>query len=358
MSGFYSDKRGKDPTRLCHVCRMSVSALAQRCRFCGATLQRPRKTDETLTVEDLGGETSTSYRPSANVVGALEAFAEEEKAQSRSYTEGTGKERSRNKQSSQSDARSKMEQALDELDPSKIDIYSVDILSRRPRESPQPTSSPLQSLGPKLLVIAAFFLGLIVLYFVADIGWKWFRSGRGTQQVVTTVSPNRAESMLAEGLPLLEVHREAIRALQEENSPENLRIIRDIRTRLTRYIEEEAYCNPFDMLRLSNANRDCSAAATVDFDQGLNHLADEIRKEAALFKFILTSVDADEGTAVFRLNNAYTDLEEQTVQQGDLLQDRFIVTGISSRGVALQDTHPKAEGRRLIAKTLSTVLPD
>lgn len=363
MADVDGDIKQEDPMRLCHVCRSPVSALAVRCRFCGATLQRPRKSDEVLTVKDLGGESTTTYRPSTNVMSALEAFAEEEKAQSRSHTdekEGTvRKGRGRQQRSDQTETRQKMEQALDELDPAKIDIYSVEILSRRPKESTEPPPpKALENLAQKLLLAAAFILGLVILYFVAELGWSWMRSHRRAPQAVSTTMPNRAEAMLAEGQPLLDVHREAIRALQADSSSENIRIIRGVREKLIHYIEGEAYCNPFDMSRISTANRDSTSAATIDFDQKMVELADVMRRETALFKFILVTLDLDAGQAVFRLNNSYADTEEQTVQRGDLLQERFIVTDISSRGVSLEDTHPKAGGRRLIAKTLATVLPD
>jgi hypothetical protein len=356
-----SSKVTKDPIRLCHSCRMPVSALAVRCRFCGATLERPRKSDEVFTVKDLGGDNIKTYTPSANVVGALEAFAEE-MAQSRSASEeseGTGRRSrvNRNRQS-QAEARQKLDDALDELDPSKIDIYAVDILKRQPKQEAPPRSNTVELLGRRLFLAAAFILGLVLLYFLAEFGWNLIRRGQSPAQPVFTVQPNRAEAMLAQGVPLLEVHREALRAHQQDNSSENDRILRRVREKLMRHLETEAYCNPFDPKRISDASRDSTSASTVDFDPGLAELTSRIHREVDLFKFILTTTDTDKQEAVFRLNNSFSKESEQRVQIGDLLQDRFIVTGISSRGVTLTDSHPQAGGRRLIARSLTPVLPD
>ena len=72
---------GQDPMRLCYVCRMPISVLAIRCRYCGAEVGRPRKEQETYTIADLGGEKVGTYTVSGNVTDALESFMMEERAQ-------------------------------------------------------------------------------------------------------------------------------------------------------------------------------------------------------------------------------------------------------------------------------------
>ncbi|HOD96215.1 MAG TPA: hypothetical protein PLQ42_11055 [Candidatus Hydrogenedentes bacterium] len=353
------ERRDQDPTRLCHTCRMPVSALATRCRFCGAKLERPRKSDEVLTVKDLGGERGSTYTPSANVVRALEAFAEEEKAQSSNQTQTGGtRSRIRRIKRTQEESRQKLEEALDELDPSKIDIYAKDILSRKPKESEKKPAGTLDDLGRKLFSAVIFIVAVVFLYFIVTFGWNWLRVGGAVQPAAFQTFPNRAEAMLAEGQPLPDVHREAVRACQVDNSPENSRILSRVRRRLMEQIEAQAYSKPFNMQNITDANRDSSAAATVDFDQSLADLAERMRREAATYKFILTSLNKEAETALFTLNNPYVSEKEQTVSPGELLLDRFLVTSISSRGVALEDTHPKAGRRHLLAKPLTTVLPD
>ena len=44
--------RGEDPMRLCPECRMPISILANRCRYCGSIVGKPRKEVETLTVQE------------------------------------------------------------------------------------------------------------------------------------------------------------------------------------------------------------------------------------------------------------------------------------------------------------------
>ena len=77
MLGERSDDRA-DKTRLCPHCRMPISVLATKCRFCGEEVGRPRDQSRSLTVDDLGGEGGSRYAPSSSVMEALESFRVEE----------------------------------------------------------------------------------------------------------------------------------------------------------------------------------------------------------------------------------------------------------------------------------------
>ena len=93
----------------------------------------------------------------------------------------------------------------------------------------------------------------------------------------------------------------------------------------------------------------------IDNDIRIASLREEINREVALFKFVLTAVDSEQNTAVFRLNNPYYPSDTETVQEGDLLQKRFLITGISAKAVYLEDTNPRCKGRTLLARVMEPI---
>ena len=78
MTGEHERLSEKDPLRLCPECRMPISILANRCRFCGAAVGKPRKEVETLTVQAgqfvMGGE-PVGYLGQAPAIAAGEHIA-------------------------------------------------------------------------------------------------------------------------------------------------------------------------------------------------------------------------------------------------------------------------------------------
>ncbi len=77
MSDSNVPERKKDNMRLCPTCRMEISVLATKCRYCGEEVGRPRDESRALSIADLGGETVQHYAPSSSVMEALEAFRSE-----------------------------------------------------------------------------------------------------------------------------------------------------------------------------------------------------------------------------------------------------------------------------------------
>ena len=69
-----TEPREPDKTRLCPSCRMQISVLATKCRFCGENVSRPRVEDRHFTIRDLGGENSRKYAASESMLSALESF--------------------------------------------------------------------------------------------------------------------------------------------------------------------------------------------------------------------------------------------------------------------------------------------
>ena len=83
---------------------------------------------------------------------------------------------------------------------------------------------------------------------------------------------------------------------------------------------------------------------------------EEVNREVASFKFILTKIAEDNQSAVFRLNNTFVTEKEQSVTVGDMLLNRFLVKSITPREVRLEDTSPRGAGRQLISRYMESVV--
>lgn len=351
----------QDPMRLCYVCRMPISVLAIRCRYCGAEIGRPRKEQETFTIADLGGEKVGTYTVSGNVTDALESFMMEERAQ----LEAEERERIEAERRSLAgrlralvgaDGAAKHRESNLDLKMGSLDINAISLSSSVLRSSTMRKKSLWEGLGPRLLTVGAILAGLVILYFIADNAWRKVRESRAGEAVSEQfVYPNRALEMLASGATLVEAHQEAMLALKQNNTPENQDIARQVRARIVDDIKKRAYANPFDMSKLSNASRDMTVIGQHDPDTEIVQLMGTINREVGYFAFILTQVDGATGTATFRLNNPALAEKEQQVKAGDLLQQRFRVLEITANHVVLEDTNPESAGRKLISRPMAAV---
>ena len=348
--------------RLCPVCRMPISILAVRCRFCGAEVGRPRKEQETFTVKDLGGEQKSSYTVSGDVTEALDAFISEERAQletkERQRQEAAKKSFFRRKKAAEEVAPAvKSPTDLPDLDESSQELASV-VTSSTSQSKLHLKKQPIivEIIGRKTLVIAALIAGLILLYFGTDFAWARIRHIINPQTAQDDfVYPNRANDFYAAGAPLTEVLEEAVTALRHNDTEENREIAEIMRRRLIEDITDKAFATPFNMSKLNQASGEITRAAAIDTDARVRQLMDEVTRETAYLKFILSRVDIDTETAHFRLNNPFVDEREQEVSVGDLLQNRFLVKSITPREVLLEDTSPRGAGRQFIARRLEPV---
>ncbi len=348
---------GKDAMRLCPVCRMPISVLAIKCRYCGAEVGRPRKEQETFTVEDLGGEKIGTYTISGNVTEALESFMQEEQAQVKE------EERERiemNRRSLKGRLRKiagtdsgGADETPRHLTRGVQDNETIDLSSGAQKSKKEQADAESRQ---RIFIVGLILAGLLLFYLAFALGGTCLDNrAQNMTTAADTGTPSRAREMLAAGGSLFEAHREALRALKMKDSQTNKEILSEIRAKAIESIKSRAFANPFDMKKLTSASRDITRMAEQDTDAELISLMKEINRETGYFAFILTELDPENETATFKLNNPALTEKEQQVKVGELLQQRFQVLAVNTSNVILEDTHPEAEGRRLISRKMMSV---
>ncbi len=331
--------RYEDPMRLCPECRMPISILANRCRYCGSNVGKPRKEVETLTVQDLGGEARSSYTVSGNVKEALQSFMSEEKASSdakareREQRKGWfGRKKTPDERMGGSGSAS-----LPPLDTARHDLASSLGLddfstSRRPN---QPSAA--QELAHKAMIGGMVVVALAFLWFGGGFVHKKYAEYKEHSKPQAPVYPNHALEMMASGKPLIQAMEEAITALKNNDTPEYRDIAQKVREKFIEDIDKRLNAIPYDRSLMESASTDASRAGMKDTDDRIVKLMDKVNQELNFYKFVLAGIDQDKKTATFRLNNPNIPEREQTVSEGDLLQNRFIVKRIGPNFVRVED---------------------
>lgn len=345
MSEDEQQATGSDDLRLCPTCRMAISVLATRCRYCGETVGRPRKEEASFSIQDLGGERKTTYTVSGNVMDALEAFRAEEITQQEQ--EQLDREAATQKTSGDG--------GMPELDAehrAMAEAVTGDISPRRKRE-PRKTS-PLDNLPQIIGVVVGVPVILGILWFGYGAVTNYIET-RNAEEVIEYTSPGL--QMIERGEPVTEALISSIEAVEIADTPENRRILDSVRKQFVEEVNALLAENPFRRERLDQASAMTTRAAVQSSNPEIAALRREVEEEVAAYKLILTTIDMAAGTATFKLHNPYFDANEQTVGVGDYVQDRFIVRHVRERSVRLEDTERNAGGRprKLVANPLKPV---
>lgn len=359
-----SDYKGlnKDPMRLCPECRMEISVMANRCRYCGTIVGRPRKETERLTVEDLGGESSSNYTVSGNVMEALEQFMTEERASIEAeQREKEERQRSWFAKKGAPQAEHGGGGSLPALDPAHRDLAGVSFDAGGPshRSTPRPRQAgPSFEVGKKLFILGAVIAGLVLLYLGTDFALARIKEMKSKNTAEAFVYPNRALDMLAGGQPPAAALEEALTALRHNNTAENQAIAETVRTKLMEDVQARLNCVPYNRETVDAASTDISQAGLKDTDSRIIKMMDQVNTELSYYKFILVKIDPDAKTATFKLNNPMLTEKEQTVSEGEELQGRFIVKKIGPDFVRLEDpkvVSPAGVARSLTARIMNQI---
>ncbi|HPU98100.1 MAG TPA: hypothetical protein PLO53_09125, partial [Candidatus Hydrogenedentes bacterium] len=196
---------------------------------------------------------------------------------------------------------------------------------------------------PSFVIYGAMVVAAgVLLYFGGTFALARIREMRNRSDVTVTV-PNRALDMLARGESPLLALDEALRAQRENNSSENQLILQQVRARFSEEIQSRLNCIPYDPGKVAEASEMAMRFVEKDACPEAQTLLNKVNEDLSHYKFVLAEVNTQTGAARFLLNNPMRSEREQTVTEGDLLQDRFIVKKIGSNYVLLDDTRVGSE---------------
>jgi hypothetical protein len=295
--------REDEKTRPCTTCRMPVSILATRCRYCGTELGRPREETRSLSSQDLGGETVKHYAPSSNVMDALESFRTEQAAQQRKSKDGS-----------------------DGPDMPELDARSRALATAvRTGPSGPPRKVRQFSWGD----YGRYALGgvtAVVLIAVALTVYPRFTTGQATDDVFV----NRAPSLIAMGAPPLEVLEAALEGVRNSPSEANLELLDRARELVFQEVTGILETSPWTHRKLDEASRLANQA--LRHDPLMPDLEDLVAAEVNAYNAVLSSADVSSGEIKFRLGR-----NDHTVSREELVMGRFEVVRIAGNSVRLRD---------------------
>lgn len=357
MSEEYGNQQ--DPTRLCPTCRMPISVLATRCRHCGETVARPRREEHRLTVHDLGGEQKTNYTISGNVMDALEAFRAEELSAQEMARQEKSKSSSWFGRSNTPLPGDSIDHGMPELDAQHLELANLSGPRTHSTSRNLPPPSRVPAMTRTAFTIAAMVAGLVLLYLGGGYTWGKVSDYLDRRNAPVTIDySSKALKMLESGLPMADVYKEAVDAVKATDKEENRIILDKVRQELLEKVEKALKEPTLDLRRMAEASTLISEAARLDNDRRVQSMWQQVQRDQAAYKMVLTGVDVSKGEATFKLNNVFADKDEETVKVGSYVQDRFLVTAITERGVRLEDTRvPTLSGKgRTVNAKLRSVL--
>ncbi len=328
--------RNSEKMRLCPSCRMEISVLAVKCRFCGESVGRPRDETRALTIDDLGGETIKHYAPSSSVMEAMEAFRSETEFKSNPPDDATAKRSifgiGSKKSKTDSNAPGR-DPGMPELDERSQALASIALPS-----SPSSYSRPARQQQPSWIKKVGVFAGLVAAIVLLYIGGGQVIAYINREpELPERLLRNPAAAMLEQNQDPLATLQEAVDALRKEEHPENRAVLEKARDRVIELIRSAQYPDQWSEDDLARASRLANQAFRID--PALAEMKEEVDADTFAYRMVLRNVQGD--TATFHLSPRSGQSEtgsSVTVHRGDMVQDRFEVVDIRGNSVQLRDT--------------------
>jgi len=340
-----SDRNGSEPpegTRLCPACRMPISVLATKCRYCGDMVSRQRKEDRQLTVTDLGGEASSQYGLSDEALDALEAYRREEYLDSEPA--GDASPRVKDSEPGRKETPSPLRETAAVSSPEKPAGHS-------PKPPPRTSQPKVRSSSPrawdedkarKTAIVVGGFLAFFVIVFFAKWMLDSYLANRSHDDSTISVD-NRAIGILEGGGPGIEALEAACEALRQANTPENQTVMDQAREKMKADVYKLLNMTPLELKNLDKASELASRAEKIDPDSvEMRELYAEVNDEIRMYKMTITQIDRESGEVILQVfyPNPHPDLLLK--HKEDLIHNRFKVQEIASEYVRFQDMKRKS----------------
>ncbi len=356
MLGERSDDRA-DKTRLCPHCRMPISVLATKCRFCGEEVGRPKDQSRSLTVDDLGGERGSRYAPSSSVMEALESFRVEETSNVETPAPSRSWSPFRRNRKARSLAQTPRDGGMPALDERGKALASL-AMPVRPVASLQRPAEP--SWMKKVIVFASFVATVLLLIIGATQVIAMIRKEDAPVQTAAELAARRARAALDQG-ELLVALDACLDAVQKANTRETREMLAKARANVRQHVENLLNSEPFSDRRLLDAVNLARRAETIDPSSEIRSLREMAEAEGRSCWMRLVDLDAGKKTATFQVNGpsnpCYAPDEpsyKETYKIGDVINGRFRVLNITRTHVRVRDT---ARNDRRMLYSFSGIFP-
>lgn len=326
------DALSSEKSRICPSCRMEISVLAVKCRFCGEEVGKPKEEQRTLSINDLGGEAIHHRAPSGSVMEALEAFRVE-----------SDLEIKKSEEDSAGDGES-AQVGSDGMPVLESDLFDTDFGSGRKSAITSVYTVKPPTLQERIKTIGLIVGGIVVLAFLGVQAPGWIDKYRAADaDAVVSTYINRAPGIMQAGGPPIEVLVAAIEAIDHEDGADNRRIANDALAAVVGRVRSLLNEAPFKEANLRDASSLAAQARDIYGDEQILRVVEEVTADSIAYRMTLISIDRETKTASFQPNLPGTDVI--SVVKGDLLAERFFVRLVGSRSVILED---KLRGNRVV----------
>lgn len=315
----------EDKLRLCPSCRMEISSLAVKCRYCGEEVGKPKLEQRTLSIDDLGGESVYHRAPAGSVIEALEAFRVE-----------AGLEMGDGAQAP--DASANAGGSGIGVGPDGMPVLDEDPLGEQSGSGWNSSITSVHKRRPPTVQERIRTVGLVVgvIAVLAFCGVKapgWIEAYRSSHADAAPLPfVNKAPGILERGGPPLEALRAAAEAIRFENSAQHKSSRDKALERLIEQVEGLLNAKPFNQDNLTRASGLMAKAVSIHPSSKAIAAAEEVNSDNAVYKMSLIGVDGE--VATFMSN----DSQLMDVEEGDVLAKRFRVRLVDPRSVTLDDT--------------------
>jgi len=350
---FEDDSRDdqEDKLRLCPTCRSQISIFATKCKFCGEAVGRPRDEARQLTVDDLGGHDGSSYIVSGDLADAMEAFRQEQIAQSdREHEQQEPKKHAtwlgRNKEVDKHPAH---EPPPPGADPSGIteQLMSISAFSQTRRRA-HPT--PDRVWTRKMAMLGGFVAAVVILYFGGGYAKAKYDEYLAKKHVVPEVHvDNYARDYLKAG-DLLGALTEARRAQREADNTENRQIAHEVREAIRDTVDSLVNAQDWEKEVLNHASRLVANAQRIDPDSKLiQEVRKQVDREVFHYSLRIEEIHIEPGgkARVFlEVQEPGREREIVVKEKGQQVSGRFVIKNITRDQIRFEDTQRKGRSNR------------
>lgn len=271
-------------------------------------------------------------------------------------------------------------EGLDDLDDEfeSFDSIHIDLESehgidhdedRPPSSGAYRISESEKKIKPPLILWIT--LGLGILLMLVALFWVMGGGNRSSssrapapispipQEVNPAQTIHPAIKMYDTGATYQQAMREAKSLFAQSDAEENAQAIENLRNRFVEKVELLLSKAPYSANDQEQAASMVAEALEIDEHPTIQQLQIKVQHEIAAHKFMLIEVDSEDESATIAINNQYYPEKQQTVRQGDLLQDRFRIELITPQRVRLADTQISGPaGQRMLTAHIRMPVSD